>query len=153
MPWPSRTVLVILLIVTEFTLAGTPMEDFDAAQRLAKQEKKDVLLSFPGVGRWWPSIGFDTETDDPWIKEHYVLFEVSLNASATGEKATSMDRELVELRKWYHQDLDEPHDTFFLLDPSGRPYAELSVEEQPPDAYIEVLKEALLRRANRDAAL
>ncbi len=147
-----RNLLVILLIVSGSALAGSPMEDFDAAQQLAKREKKDVLLSFPGVGRWWPKEGFYTETDDPWITEHFVLFEVPLNASATGETATPVDRELVELRKWYHQDLDEPNDTFFLLDSGGRPYAELWVEEQPPDAYILVLKEALLRRTNRDGA-
>jgi hypothetical protein len=128
------------------------MEDFDAAQQLAKREKKDVILSFPGIGRWWPNVGFYTETDDPWITEHFVLFEVPLNASASGENASPVDRELVELRKWYHQDLDDPNDTFFLLDSAGRPYAELSVHEQPPEAYILELKEALLRRANRDAA-
>ncbi len=147
-----RILFAILLIISGLAVAGTPMEDFDAAQQLAKREKKDVLLSFPGVGPWWPTEGFYTETDDPWITEHFVLFEVPLNASASGEKATPVDRELVELRKWYHQDLDDPSDTFFLLDPSGRPYAELSVEEQPPDAYIPVLNEAQLRRANRDAA-
>ncbi|OYV05792.1 MAG: hypothetical protein CFE26_09730 [Verrucomicrobiales bacterium VVV1] len=142
----------ILLIVSGFALAASPMEDFDAAQQLAKREKKDVILSFQGVGRWWPTEGFYTETDDPWITQHFVLIEVPLNASASGEKATPVDRELVELRKWYHQDLNGTYDTFFLLDSGGRPYAELSVHEQPPEAYSLELKEALLRRANRDAA-
>ena len=139
-------------MVCDCAMAGSPMEDFAAAKQQAKRERKDVILSFSGYRWWWPTIGIDTDSDDPWIKEHFVMLEIPLNAAASGGKATPVDQDLVELRKKFHQNLVEPNPAIFLLDASGRTYAELSSDEQPAEIYIPELKEAQLRHAKRDAA-
>ena len=74
-----------------------------------------------------PTIGIDTQTDDRWIGKHFVMLEIAIprNSADPGGMAGPGEQSLIELRKMFHQELDEPVPSILLLDASGRPYAEV----------------------------
>ena len=130
------------------------MVDFEAAKQLANKENKDVILSFSGY-RWWSeTTGFNTETEDPWIRDHFIMLEVEIprDLEDAGGVSTAEEQALVDLRKMFHQDLYEPGPAIMLLDASGRPYAEVDSNEQADDIYITEFKKAIELRVKRDAA-
>ena len=145
---------VVMAIVCDCAVAGSPMDDFESAKRLAKRENRDIILSFSGYRWWWPAIGIDTHTEDPWIKKHFIMLEIEIpsNSEDSGGVVTAEDRALIELRKMFHQEFVEPGPTILLLDSDGRPYAEIDSNEQPAEVYLPDLKDAIQQRIKRDTA-
>jgi hypothetical protein len=149
-----RVVWFAILLFGDFAKAGSSIVDFEAAKQLAKKENKDIILSFSGY-RWWSEVnGFNTETEDPWIRGHFIMLEVEIprDLEDTGGVITAEEQSLVDLREMFHQDLYEPGPAIFLLDASGRPYAEVDSNEQGDDIYIPEFKRAIESRVKRDAA-
>jgi len=146
--------LVVLAIVFDCAVAGSPMDDFGSTKRLAKRENRDIILSFSGYRWWYPTIGFDTQTEHPWIRKHFIMLEVGIprDSKDSGVAVNVEDRALIELRRMFHQEIDEPGPTILLLDADGRPYAKIDSNEQPAEVYLPDLKDAIQRRIKRDKA-
>lgn len=145
---------VVLAIVCDCVVAGSPMDYFESAKRLANRENRDILLSFSGYRWWCPVIGIDTHTEDPWIKKHFIMLEIEIpsNSEDSGGVVAAEDRALIALRKMFHQEIVEPGPTILLLDSDGRPYAEVDSNEQAAEVYLPDLKDAIQRRIKRDTA-
>jgi len=142
--------LIVLIVVSDCAIACNPIADFQAAKQLAKKEQKDILLSFCGYRWWWEVSAFDTKAEDPWIKKHFILFEIKIPRHE--EKLDAEQKYLTELRKKFHQDRDVPYAAILLVDANGRPFAEIDSNEQSTVEYIPNLKEAVQLRIKRDTA-
>lgn len=146
--------LIILINVAAFPAVGDVVYDFEAAKKRAKLEKKDVILSFSGFRWWQETLGINTQTDDPWINTYFIVIEVGipLQQLVKATPSNEDDQAIRKIRRQFHQLVDEPSPAILVLDESGRPYAEIDSNEQPAEAYILALKEALLLKSKRDHA-
>ncbi len=146
--------MVALAIVCDCAAACGPMNDFESAKQRAKRENKDIMLSFSGYRWWYPTIGIDTHTQGPWLTKHFIMLEIEIprDPEGSGGVVTTEDQALIEIRRKFHQEIVEPGPTILLLDSDGRPYAGVDHNEQPAEAYLPDLKEAIQRRMKRDTA-
>lgn len=149
-----QTVLAAFLLACDGLLGGTVVDEFNAAKQMAGREGKDIVLGFSGY-RWWAltdAIATDHEND--WVRKRFIMLNVPATRGPVdaGGGVSADEKAVIDLRKKFHQKLEEPYPAILLLDATGRPYAELCSHEQPVDVYIPELKAAVARRAARDAA-
>lgn len=146
--------LLLMPVATAMSVSGHVLDDFEAAQTRAKLEKKDLILSFSGFRWWYETVGINSMTDDPWINERFIMVEVGIPFQPLVKESDQNEDEhaIRKIRRQFHQLLHEPSPCILILDESGVPYAELDSNEQPAEAYIAELQDALLQKKKRDQA-
>lgn len=144
--------LASLLSLTSFSsvaFAGGEgwLSNLEAAQKLAKEQKKDILIDFTGSDwcGWCIRLKEEVWSTPKWQEEgskRYVLVELDF------PRNTPQSDEV----KAYNQKLStlfgvEGFPTIALLDSEGRPYALTGYQEGGPEAYLKHLEELGQRKA------
>ena len=127
--------------------------NFAAAQKLAVEEKKDLLIDFTGSDwcSWCKKLKkevFDHAAFGEGVKDKFILVELdypsdkSILDEATIKQNAALKTEFAI----------SGYPTIMLCDAKGRPYAQTGYQKGGPEAYLKHLDEKRKSRALRDEA-
>ena len=133
--------------------SGMWMTDYAAAQALAAQEGKDLLIDFTGSDWCHWCIQLDKEVFSEgafqaWAKERFVF--VKLDFPRRKELPADLAAQNKELQTRF---AIRGFPTVILADSAGRPYAQTGYQAGGPDAYITHIDEVSAAKAKRDDSL
>lgn len=129
------------------------MNDWEAAKKLAAEQKKDLLVDFTGSDwcSWCKKLDKEVFSEDAFkaaAKEKYVLVALDFPRS----------KELPEAEKAQNAKLQaafavEGFPTIFLADSDGRPFARTGYQPGGAEPYVKHLAELTEAKTKRDQAL
>ena len=145
-----------LAMTASFATAGGDgwMTDFEAAQKKAAAENKDLLVDVTGSDwcSWCIKLNEEVFSHDAFKKgvaDKFVLVELDFprDKSAISEAVQKQNAELQE--KFQVKGFP----TILLLDAQGRPFAQTGYQPGGPEKYVAHLDELRAKRVERDQAL
>lgn len=129
------------------------MNDWEAAKKLAAEQKKDLLIDFTGSDwcGWCIKLDKEVFSEDAFkaaAKDKYVLVALDF----------PQRKELPEAEREQNEKLQaafavEGFPTIFLADSQGRPFARTGYQPGGPEAYVKHLDELTSAKSKRDEAL
>ncbi len=144
-----------LAMTASFATAGGDgwMTDFEAAQKKAAAESKDLLVDFTGSDwcSWCIKLNKEVISHDAFKKgvaDKFVLVMIDFprDNSAISEAVQKQNAELKE--KFQIKGFP----TILLLDAQGRPFAQTGYQPGGPEKYVAHLDELRAKRVERDEA-
>jgi thioredoxin-related protein len=128
--------------------------DFEAARKMAAEQKKDLLMDFTGSDwcGWCIRLKkevFDQEPFQKSVGEHFILVELDFPRDKSQLKPETVEQNEKLGEKYGIQG----YPTIILADASGRPYAQTGYQEGGPEKYLEHLADLRKKREQRDKAL
>ncbi len=144
-----------LAMTASFATAGGDgwMTDFEAAQKKAAAESKDLLVDFTGSDwcSWCIKLNKEVISHDAFKKgvaDKFVLVELDFprDNSAISE---AVQKQNAELKEKFHI---KGFPTILLLDAQGRPFAQTGYQPGGPEKYVAHLDELRAKRVERDEA-
>ncbi|MFT4176213.1 MAG: thioredoxin family protein [Luteolibacter sp.] len=151
-----RGVFAAFLCSSGIALAGGEgwTSDFPAAQKEAREQKKDLLLDFTGSDWCGYCIKlneevFKTDVFKAAVKDKFVLVEIDFpqDESKISEQTKKQNQELA--RKYPI----EGYPTIILCDAEGRPYAVTGYQQGGAEPYVKNLEKLVEIKKTRDEKL
>ncbi len=116
--------------------------DLTEAQKIAKEENKEILLVFQGSDWCAPCIKLDRKiwsTDEfkSYAKDHYVLLKADFPRRSGNELSPEQQAKNDKLAETYNENGYFP--LVVMLNPEGKVLGKLGYENVKPKEYIELL--------------
>ncbi|BDS05047.1 hypothetical protein NT6N_00870 [Oceaniferula spumae] len=153
----KKTILasLALAITASFATAGGDnwMTDFEAAQKKAAAENKDLLVDFTGSDwcGWCIKLNKEVFQHDPFktgVADKFVLVELDFPRDKSKLSQEIQDQNSSLQAKYGVRGFP----TILLLDAKGRPYAKTGYQAGGPEKYVAHLDELRAKRVERDEA-
>lgn len=125
--------------------------NFEAAKKLAAEEKKDLFLSFSSSNAWGGKLKeeiFEHKQFADEVRDEFVLVVLDYPKDKSGIAESNLEQNAA-LRAEFAIRI---HPTIMLCDAEGRPYAELHYLKGGPGSFFKQLAERRKNRALRDDA-
>jgi len=154
----KQTILasLALAITASFATAGGDnwMTDFEAAQKKAAAENKDLLVDFTGSDwcGWCIKLNKEVFQHDPFktgVADKFVLVELDFPRDKSKISKEVQEQNAALQAKYEVRGFP----TILLLDSKGRPYAKTGYQAGGPEKYVTHLSELQAKRTERDEAL
>lgn len=125
--------------------------DVEQAFIQAEEENKDLLIDFSGSDwcGWCMRLSeeiFSQEKFQAVAKEHFVLVEMDFPKDVSGMSEETLKQNTI----WQEKLSVEGFPAVFLLDTTGKPYAQTGYQAGGPERYLEHLSELRQIRIKRD---
>lgn len=144
-----------LAMTASFATAGGDgwMTDFEAAQKKAAAESKDLLVDFTGSDwcSWCIKLNKEVFSHDAFKKgvaDKFVLVELDFPRDKSGI-SEAVQKQNAELQEKFQI---KGFPTILLLDAQGRPFAQTGYQPGGPEKYVAHLDELRAKRVERDEA-
>ncbi len=144
-----------LAMTASFATAGGDgwMTDFEAAQKKAAAENKDLLVDFTGSDwcSWCIKLNEEVFSHDAFKKgvaDKFVLVELDFPRDKSGI-SEAVQKQNAELQEKFQV---KGFPTILLLDAQGRPFAQTGYQPGGPEKYVTHLDELRAKRVERDQA-
>ena len=127
--------------------------DFEAAKKLAAEEKKDLLVDFTGSDwcGWCIKLNKEVFSHEPFKKgvaDKFILVEIDFPRDKS-KLSEETQKQNAELQAKYGV---RGFPTILLMDSSGVPFAKTGYQAGGPEAYVAHLDELRTKRTVRDEA-
>jgi thioredoxin-related protein len=152
-----KYIVTACLLATALSVCAAPsawLIDFEAAQKKATEEKKNLLVNFTGSDWCGYCIQLDKEVFRKeaflnGVNDKFVLVTIDFpeDESKVDDKTRAQNEELQEKYRV------EGYPTILLADAAGRPFAFTGYQEGGAEKYVAHLDDLLLVKANFDKAV